>query len=92
MREAEYFQHVRTIAFAVGYPGYAPSTFADMVETRQIAPTVPKTLGLDPSLLTAVQSEHTETLPGLPLETIAPPCAEALQFLMEQYRPFAFSM
>jgi len=36
------------------------------VETRQIAPTIIKALGLDPTLLNAVKSEHTETLPGLP--------------------------
>jgi len=32
----------------------------------QSAPTIVKALGLDPNLLSAVKSEHTETLPGLP--------------------------
>jgi len=56
----------RNVLLIVSNPKYKPSTFDDQVETRQIAPTIIKALGLDPSLLSAVKSEHTETLPGLP--------------------------
>lgn len=56
----------RNVLLIVSNPSYKPSTFNDQVETRQIAPTIVKALGLDPALLSAVKSEHTETLPGLP--------------------------
>jgi Type I phosphodiesterase / nucleotide pyrophosphatase len=56
----------RNVLLIVSNPSYKPSTFNDQVETRQIAPTIVKALGLDPNLLSAVKSEHTETLPGLP--------------------------
>lgn len=56
----------RNVLLIVSNPKYKPKTFNDTVETRQIAPTILKALGLNPNLLTAVQSEHTETLPGLP--------------------------
>ncbi len=56
----------RNVLLIVSNPKYKPSTFNDQVETRQIAPTIVKALGLDPNLLSAVKSEHTETLPGLP--------------------------
>ena len=56
----------RNVLLIVSNPGYKPATFNDQVETRQIAPTIVKALGLDPALLGAVRSEHTETLPGLP--------------------------
>jgi arylsulfatase A-like enzyme len=56
----------RNVLLIVSNPAYRPSTFIDQVETRQIAPTIVKALGLDPNLLSAVRSEHTETLPGLP--------------------------
>jgi len=56
----------RNVLLIVSNPSYTPSTYQDQVETRQIAPTILTALGLDPTLLTAVQSEHTETLPGLP--------------------------
>jgi hypothetical protein len=36
------------------------------IETTQIAPTIPALLGLSPSELQAVQTEHTKVLPGLP--------------------------
>jgi len=35
------------------------------VETTQIAPTILKLLGVDPSDLQAVRIEHTKVLPGL---------------------------
>jgi hypothetical protein len=56
----------RNVLLIVSNPKYKSSTFNDQVETRQIAPTIVKALGLDPTLLSAVRSEHTETLPGLP--------------------------
>jgi hypothetical protein len=56
----------RNVLLIVSNPNYKPGTFVDQVETRQIAPSIVKALGLDPGKLTAVQSEHTETLPGLP--------------------------
>jgi hypothetical protein len=56
----------RNVLLIVSNPKYKSSTFNDQVETRQIAPTILRALGLDPNLLTAVRSEHTETLPGLP--------------------------
>jgi hypothetical protein len=56
----------RNVLLIVSNPKYKPATFLDQVETRQIAPTIVKALGLDPNLLIAVQAEHTETLPGLP--------------------------
>jgi hypothetical protein len=56
----------RNVLLIVSNPNYKSTTFLDQVETRQIAPTIVKALGLDPNLLDAVQSEHTQTLPGLP--------------------------
>jgi hypothetical protein len=56
----------RNVMLLVSNPKYKAATYNDQVETRQIAPTIIKALGLDPNLLSAVKSEHTETLPGLP--------------------------
>jgi hypothetical protein len=56
----------RNVLLIVSNPKYKAATFVDQVETRQIAPTIVKALGLDPNLLSAVKAEHTETLPGLP--------------------------
>ena len=56
----------RNVMLIVSNPKYKASTFVNQVETRQIAPTIIKALGLDPNLLTSVKAEHTETLPGLP--------------------------
>lgn len=56
----------RNVLLIVSNPKYKAATFNDQVETRQIAPTIVKALGLDPTLLNAVKSEHTATLPGLP--------------------------
>jgi hypothetical protein len=36
------------------------------VQTKQVAPTILKALGLDPASLQAVQKEGTQELPGLP--------------------------
>jgi hypothetical protein len=56
----------RNVVLIVSNPRYKASTFIDQVETRQIAPTILKALGLNSSELQAVQIEHTEALPGLP--------------------------
>lgn len=56
----------RNVLLIVSNPRYKAATFNDQVETRQIAPTILKALRLNPDLLSAVRSEHTETLPGLP--------------------------
>ena len=56
----------RNVLLIVSNPRYKSSSYIDQVETRQIAPTIVKALGLNPSELQAVQIEHTETLPGLP--------------------------
>ncbi len=55
----------RNVILLVSNPALRGGTFLDQVETRQIAPTVVKALGLDPSQLQAVQYEHTQVLPGL---------------------------
>jgi len=56
----------RHVMLLVSNPKYKASTYLDQVETRQIAPTILKALGLDPTQLISVQKEFTETLPGLP--------------------------
>jgi hypothetical protein len=50
-------------------PNFDPNTVTSPVETMQIAPTILKALGLDPNQLQAVQREHTEVLPGVPLDS-----------------------
>jgi hypothetical protein len=56
----------RNVLLIVTNPGLTPATFTGTVETRQIAPTVIKALGMDPTALLAVQKEGTQSLPGLP--------------------------
>jgi len=56
----------RNVLLVVSNPGLRPSTFTGQVETRQIAPTILKALGLNPNQLEAVQQEGTTELPGLP--------------------------
>lgn len=56
----------RNVILLVSNPTLPASTFLDQVETRQIAPTIIKALGLNPNQLQAVQQEHTTELPGLP--------------------------
>jgi len=56
----------RNVLLIVSNPHYKHAVFNDQVETRQIAPTIVKALGLNPDSLSAVRAEHTETLPGLP--------------------------
>ncbi len=59
----------RHVMLLVSNPGFAPATFADQVETRQVAPTIIQALGLDPEKLWAVQKEGTQVLPDLPLHS-----------------------
>jgi Type I phosphodiesterase / nucleotide pyrophosphatase len=56
----------RAVMLLVSSPRLRPSTVVDQVEVRQIAPTIIKALGLNPTQLNSVQLERTETLPGLP--------------------------
>ncbi len=59
-------QDDRNVMMLVSNPHFKSSTFFDSVETRQVAPTILKALGLDPNQLKAVQIEKTQKLPGLP--------------------------
>ena len=59
-------QDDRNVMLLVSNPNFKASTFTDQVETRQVAPTILKALGLDPHQLKAVQIERTAVLPGLP--------------------------
>ena len=49
----------------VSYPTFNPVTITLPVETRQVAPTILRALGLNPNALTAVQTEGTQVLPGI---------------------------
>lgn len=61
------FAHDDTnVVMLLANPGWSHKTFKDSVETRQVAPTILKALGLDPDKLKAVRQEGTEVLPGLP--------------------------
>jgi hypothetical protein len=53
------------VGLLVSNPGLHPRRIESRVETRQVAPTILKALGLDPDLLQSVQSEHTRVLPGI---------------------------
>ena len=55
----------RNVALLVSAPSLKQRSIDAIVETRQIAPTILKALGLDPKRLQAVVAEHTEVLPGL---------------------------
>jgi hypothetical protein len=55
------------VGLLVSMPGLHARRIDSNVETRQVAPTILKALGLDPHLLKSVQSEHTQVLPGLQL-------------------------
>ena len=46
-------------------PSIQPKTVTLPVETRQVAPTILRALGLNPNALKAVQTEGTQVLPGL---------------------------
>jgi hypothetical protein len=47
-------------------PAYSPRSFISPVQTKQIAPTILRALGLDPNALQAVKIEGTTVLPGTP--------------------------
>jgi hypothetical protein len=47
---------------------FAPGTVRAEVGTAQVAPTILEALGLDPSELSAVRTEGTSVLPGVPLQ------------------------
>ena len=52
------------VMLLVSNPSYAQRTVSLFVSTSQVAPTILKILGLDPSALDAVQIEGTQALPG----------------------------
>lgn len=49
-------------------PTFKARTVTTPVETMQVAPTIPKALGLDPSALQAVKIEGTQVLPDVNLD------------------------
>ncbi len=55
----------RNVALLVAAPGIEGSVVENVVETRQIAPTILHALGLNPRALQAVKQEGTAVLPGL---------------------------
>jgi hypothetical protein len=55
----------RNVILVVSNSRLSATTFTGTVETRQIAPTILKALGIDPNQLQAVLQEKTEVLPGL---------------------------
>jgi hypothetical protein len=55
----------RDVPIVVYAPGVEPQVSNQWVETTQIAPTIIRLLGLDPSDLEAVQIEGTQVLPGI---------------------------
>jgi hypothetical protein len=67
-KQAEHggFDHDDTnVMILVSNPSLDQKTVNSFVETRQVAPTVLKALGLDPNKLDAVRKEGTQVLPGL---------------------------
>ena len=53
------------VMLLVSNPSINQSTNYQFVETKQVAPTILRILGLDPNKLDAVQKEGTSVLPGL---------------------------
>ena len=53
------------VALLVSHPSLKAQTISTAVGITQVAPTILKTLGLDPNLLGAVKAEATAVLPGL---------------------------
>ncbi len=53
------------VALLVSHPGLDRKVVSQPVGTKQVAPTIVKALGLEPSLLDAVRKEGTAVLPGL---------------------------
>jgi hypothetical protein len=52
------------VALVVSHPSFGKESVNDLVATTQIAPTILRSLGLDPSELDGVRLEGTRTLPG----------------------------
>jgi len=70
-KQAEHggFAHDDTnVVLLVSNPAFAPRTVSASVGTAQVAPTILKALGLNPSALEAVRIEGTGVLPALPLK------------------------
>jgi hypothetical protein len=62
------FSHDDTnVIMLLSNPSFQATTITTPVETMQIAPTILQALGLDPNQLQAVQKEHTQVLPSVPL-------------------------
>jgi type I phosphodiesterase/nucleotide pyrophosphatase len=60
------FAHDDTnVMILLSNPNLEPKTVSTFVETRQVAPTILKALGLNPNRLDAVRKEGTEVLPGV---------------------------
>ena len=57
----------RHVMLLVSNPNLDSRNVTSTVQTAQIAPTILKALHLDPDQLQAVQKEHTQVLPGVPL-------------------------
>ena len=58
------FAHDDTnVVLLVANPGFTPQTVSDAAATTQVAPTILTALGLDPTLLDAVNIEGTQALP-----------------------------
>jgi hypothetical protein len=53
------------VALLVSASSIEPGAVDDLVETRQIAPTILRALGLNRQALDAVRKEHTHDLPGV---------------------------
>jgi len=53
------------VALLVSHPRLEAKLVKTRVETKQVAPTIIKALGLEPSMLDAVRKEGTTVLPGL---------------------------
>jgi hypothetical protein len=55
----------RQVALLLSHPALVPGRVSSPVATVQVAPTILKSLGLDPQKLEAVRIEKTQALPGL---------------------------
>lgn len=55
----------RNVMLLLANPQFARATITSPVQTAQVAPTILKTLHLDPHHLKAVKEEHTAILPGM---------------------------
>ena len=67
-KQAEHggFDHDDTnVMILLSNPSFHAKTVTSFVETRQVAPTVLKALGLNPNRLDAVRKEGTQVLPGV---------------------------